>query len=212
MTAYERANEFREIVYNDHNKSVRCLEYIDKYDNFYDTFSSGGFSALILACANGLELVAYKLIDRGAKVNIKCSSGHTPLSVAIRYGNMSQPQYTNLIRTLIKNGADVSTIQYEKSILLYALLKFVDREIVMMLIEAGADYVDAFDKIKQIKLTRYNNIDDKYICELIEYIKDRYRKQIILTIDDTSPDNQLFKSFRTTYVSGVINIITNFIL
>ncbi|AYV79380.1 MAG: hypothetical protein Faunusvirus11_19 [Faunusvirus sp.] len=203
MTAYERANEFRKIIYDRGNtrtygeQMTCCTEYIEKYNDFYDTLSEGGYNALMLACSNGFECIVHKLIEHGANVNITTAAGDTPLIIALR-----TRQNIDLIQLLIERGADVTTKTENGTVLQIAYNNNTSDTVMIMLIETGADFTDIMD------ILRY----DRYDYDLREYIRDKYRKQIMSTVDDVSADNQLSTSFRTTYVPEILGMMTDYIV
>ncbi len=96
---------------------------------------------LFLACRFGKEEVALLLVERGARINVRCDpeSGETPLSYACR----GRP---GLVRALIKAGADVNESicdvrgEIKRPIHMAACSMSLDGpEVIEVLIELGAD-------------------------------------------------------------------------
>ncbi|AYV79478.1 MAG: hypothetical protein Faunusvirus16_12 [Faunusvirus sp.] len=104
-----------------------------------------------------------------------------------------------LIIEFIRKGVDVNhKSQYGASALTAACVYDDYEDIVIMLIKAGAYFVDIIDThiYKHEKTKRY--------------IREMYRQHIILVIN--SGDNAIAGSFKKTYVSGIIDMISEFII
>ncbi|AYV79103.1 MAG: hypothetical protein Faunusvirus2_50 [Faunusvirus sp.] len=144
---------------------TNCIEYIDKYNDFYnivhDRWHSLMYAIWYKSNYEHNNNVITELIQRGANINFKSPSGKTPLSLACDYG-----------------CTDVAII----------------------LVKAGADFVDVIDT----HIIFYNH------QQVIQCIRNVYRERIISVIN--TGDNAIAISFKTTYVSGIINMISEFII
>ncbi|AYV79673.1 MAG: hypothetical protein Faunusvirus35_12, partial [Faunusvirus sp.] len=111
-------------------------------------------------------------------------------------------QYENIVTELIRMGANVNYKSVGNKTVLTLSCIYRRENIIIILIEAGALFVEFID----------SHIV-KYSCyQVIQYIRNVYRKQIISVIDDGSTNNAMAVSFKTTYVSGIIDIISEFII
>ncbi|MHC9539290.1 MAG: ankyrin repeat domain-containing protein [Vulcanimicrobiota bacterium] len=97
-----------------------------------------GYMPLHYAARYGQVKAVEYLIQRGAKVNGRCSYGGTPLSMAAEKG------YTEVVRLLIANGADVHIKSHDNTPL-HNAVNFGHREAAEILIDSGAD-INARDR------------------------------------------------------------------
>ncbi|AYV79664.1 MAG: hypothetical protein Faunusvirus35_3 [Faunusvirus sp.] len=145
---------------------TKCIEYINKYNDFYDTPLSG-WSSIMYATLYRRTDVIKELILKGVNINNKTPIGETALYIACLYNS---------------DG------------------------IAITLIDAGADFVDTID----------TGILDHYSPRISQYIRNIYQQQIISVVNaertDSMDNNALATSFRTTYVPGVIDMISEFII
>ena len=158
-------------------------------------------TALHIASRIGLENIAKILIDNGANVNEKDSSGKTPLREACYYGDKET------IRLFLEHGADIS---YEESI--YRILKEpVDNgntEVVELLLENGAkellEYKDT--KYGLVEMAIKNGYTD--IVELLDGDAEqisRSKKQGTYSIIVTSSESvKKFLEFREISYDGIL--------
>lgn len=128
---------------NDRLTIKTLLEYVDK--NILDT--SNEFrekqpynlkkTPIVLACENGLLVIAEELLNAGSSVNMDDKFG-TPLTVACNY------KYLDIVKLLIERGADVNQICGSDSPLM-AACRNMNRnnserlELIEYLIKHGAD-------------------------------------------------------------------------
>ncbi|AYV79067.1 MAG: hypothetical protein Faunusvirus2_14 [Faunusvirus sp.] len=170
-----------------------CIEYIDKHKDFYNTVCT--WSPLAYACYNGLEQVADKLIDVGADVNLYCFDKYTPLILTCMTGQIS------LVKKLIEAGADVNMRSESGcAALSYVMRHATNSQIAILLIEAGAEFVERIDHYISIS------------APVVIYIRSIYKKHILSVINDNDDDNAIATSFRTTYVPELVDMICEFIL
>ncbi|AYV79672.1 MAG: hypothetical protein Faunusvirus35_11 [Faunusvirus sp.] len=108
----------------------------------------------------------------------------------------------NTVIELIRKGANVNYKSLGGSTCLELICIYKYENLAIILIEAGAIFVNIIDS----HIVKYN-------CnQVIQHIKNVYRKQIISVIDSESTDNALAVSFKTVYVAGIIDIISEFII
>jgi ankyrin repeat protein len=79
------------------------------------------------------RLIARRLIDAGAQIDLKNHWGRTPLLLAAHNGD------SELVRALIDAGADINTEDNEQETVLMYAVEVGHEDIVEMLIAAGAD-------------------------------------------------------------------------
>lgn len=87
---------------------------------------------LTVACAHSLEPIAHRLIAKGANVNAVNESGSTPLLQASR----AMP---SVVDELLKHGADPNVASKLGNTPLLMACKYLNEEIALQLIDAGAD-------------------------------------------------------------------------
>ncbi|AYV79096.1 MAG: hypothetical protein Faunusvirus2_43 [Faunusvirus sp.] len=132
----------------------------------------------------------------------------TPLMYAIFYRKI------NVISKLIHKGADINYRTVYNRMPLMIACEYGTTEIVIMLIKAGAYFVghagheghEGHADILDTHIVKYNHF------KIMQYIRDVYRQHIISVINDDISDNALAVSFRTTYASGVVDMISEFII
>ncbi|AYV79104.1 MAG: hypothetical protein Faunusvirus2_51 [Faunusvirus sp.] len=162
MTATALIHAGRFITLTCSENSTKCIEYINRYDDFYN-ISIAGWTPLMYSICEHIDVMAI-LIQKGVNVNYKSQGGINTLTLACIHG-------------------------YE------------DKAI--MLIKAGIDFVDLIDT--HIVKFGYQQV---MLC-----IRNVYQQCITSTInDDDACDNAIATSFKTTYVSGIINMIGEFII
>ncbi|AYV79086.1 MAG: hypothetical protein Faunusvirus2_33 [Faunusvirus sp.] len=200
--AIEHSIEFAHLVRD--QDDAKCVEYIDKYDDFYDIVWSKIWGSLrtplLYACYYSLEQTALKLIHRVKDINFTFPEHFTPLMCACcYYGN------ENTVAELVRKGADINAkcLHYSALSLAYSYNK---EHAAITLIKAGAEFAD----IINTDSTRYGN------KQINQCIRDKYQQLILSIIDtertDESDDNAMAVSFRTTYAVGVVGIISDFII
>jgi ankyrin repeat protein len=111
---------------------------------------------------NNIDIVN-DLIEKGVNVNAKNEIERSALLIAItKKLYVEKKNYTDIIKLLIKSGADVNEIDRHKvSLLMKAIENDNDKDIIDILIKAGAD-VNKLDKYNNTALmisSRRNNID-----------------------------------------------------
>ncbi|AYV79118.1 MAG: hypothetical protein Faunusvirus2_65 [Faunusvirus sp.] len=194
-TAIEHAQEFARLLRT--RDETKCIKYIDEYNDFYDIAVNKDrnslYTPLTFACFYGLKQVALKLIHAGANVNL-VSKIYTPLYCACGYYGDN-----NIVTELIRQGVDIN-YKYKKCSPLLLALTFEKLDIIITLIKAGANFLDIIDK------------HDHLTQKIMLCIRDAYRLRIKSVIDDNTNDNAMAISFKTIYVSGIIDIISKFII
>lgn len=107
-------------------------------------------AALLAAIQSGDMNAAKAAIDAGADVNVRDSSGITPLMLAAKghRPNEKSPEATDhpdVVRLLLANGANVNATADSGFQALFWAARYGHAEVVKVLIESGAD-VNAKDK------------------------------------------------------------------
>ncbi|AYV79369.1 MAG: hypothetical protein Faunusvirus11_8 [Faunusvirus sp.] len=181
---------------------------------------------LMYACIDQEPVSAMELINRGDDLDMKDSLGHTAIIYACMHdckGNM-----TNVAKAMINKGCKL-----DETALMLAIDCFDDDEIALLMIERGAD-IYAKDECghtalnhawlhgkKQVAAAIISRYDVGIICwtwlgkdvTSQKYIYDKYHEIIVQCINNSDVNNNaLAKSFEHTYVSGIIDMICNFIV
>ncbi|AYV79092.1 MAG: hypothetical protein Faunusvirus2_39 [Faunusvirus sp.] len=111
----------------------------------------------------------------------------------------------NIVKELILKGANVNYKNSEGTTALYIACRYGHEDIAIILIKAGAYFVNILDELDGYGI--------EYSCQqVIQYLRDLYRQQIISIINDDKDDNTMAISFRTTYAVEVVDIISEFII
>ena len=186
----------------DDRKEKECIEYINDHNDFYDTEvqyrchdAIYDTTPLNWTCYCGITKVAIKLIEYGADINRQEPYyNYTPLM------NACMRERGDLVVELIKRGAKINIVNdLNQTALILSLGTYRRSHIAIELIQAGADIIN------------YENHIDKY-RQIDKEVRQIYRSEIIDAMNDQSSDNIMATSFRKTYVSGVIDMICEFIL
>ncbi|AYV79368.1 MAG: hypothetical protein Faunusvirus11_7 [Faunusvirus sp.] len=233
-----RRNDFINLLWLQDEQ--KCLEYIDKYDDFYSAISDihPHKNMLQLACECRLKRVAIALIDKKCDLTHQTTAGYTALLYASIYG------LTDVVTHIIDNSQDTvtrSTSGVPDIIYLCCIkdtnnvIKMIDKGydiyckpgyslfttaisnenecIVKKLIDIDLDFIDQFTTYCakfDTQPVMYDNIA-KYCCG--KY--DDYKREIIATMNDTSPTNKsnaLYQSFHTTYAVDLVDVICDFLI
>lgn len=172
-------------------------------------FQTKDGTLLIEACYQGNEIVANKLIEKGANVNLLNDNGDSALTWAV-YNGMK-----NTITKLIAANADVNILDNDGDTpLLLACVyygnsysKEISEESAIELLEAGADFnfftSNGRSVIASIRKNNKNNV--------LNHIKFMHLREFVESVNSQS--NIIGKCFNST--SGdlnVLDIITSFIL
>jgi ankyrin repeat protein len=100
-----------------------------------DIYAEDGFTALGLACYFGQFEVARYLVLKGADVNLPSNNGFNVFPIhSAAAGN-----YTNVVRMLVDNGAQVNVKQQAGSTPLHSAAQNGNLEMLILLLEQGAD-------------------------------------------------------------------------
>jgi ankyrin repeat protein len=111
-------------------------------------------------------------------------------------------KHKNTVTELIRKGADINYKSLGGHTSLALSCRYRQQDLAIILLEAGAIFVDIIDS----HIVKHN-------CnQVIQYIRSVYRQRIISVINNESSDNALAASFKTTYVSGIIGMISEFII
>ncbi|XP_052655912.1 ankyrin repeat domain-containing protein 22 isoform X1 [Harpia harpyja] len=145
---------------NDFNEVQLLLERNSNYLNIQDSF--GGDTPLICACKQGNNRIVSYLLNRNADVNLRNKKDRTCLHYAVRkrftfldyvliiilmpvmllgYLLMvsKTKQNENLIKMLLRAGADVNATDFSGSTALHYACKMKNQAVIPLLLEAHAD-------------------------------------------------------------------------
>ncbi|XP_052655914.1 ankyrin repeat domain-containing protein 22 isoform X3 [Harpia harpyja] len=109
---------------NDFNEVQLLLERNSNYLNIQDSF--GGDTPLICACKQGNNRIVSYLLNRNADVNLRNKVSKTK-------------QNENLIKMLLRAGADVNATDFSGSTALHYACKMKNQAVIPLLLEAHAD-------------------------------------------------------------------------
>ncbi|AYV79414.1 MAG: hypothetical protein Faunusvirus13_7 [Faunusvirus sp.] len=159
---------------------IGCLEYIDKYDDFYDAVMNNYCrqNMLQLTCTYKLTKVAIALIDRKCDLTHQNSDGFSALMYANYYGLLNVTKY------IIDKCTDYTTrtTRYGLSEMMY-LCNNRDATNVIKMIDRGYDIY-------------YKNVDDRSLFTTATKFYFR-NEQIIKKLIDI--DTNFIKEFNTIY-------------
>ncbi|AYV79424.1 MAG: hypothetical protein Faunusvirus13_17 [Faunusvirus sp.] len=235
-----KCNEFVRLVRIQNEKD--CLEYIAKYDGFYDATVDmhDRMNMLQLACTYKLDQLAIALIDKKCNLTHQDNGGFTALAYA------SYHDLTHVVTYIIDKLTDrtTRTTLYLQSEMMYlcdcsrdtkSVIKMIDcgydiyyknhrneslftvaincraGEIIIKLIDIDTDFIKEFNTLytnPKCKKNKFHHNITKYCVG--KY--DAYKCEIIATMNDASPTNMLYQSFRTIYAVKLVDIICDFIL
>ncbi|AYV79617.1 MAG: hypothetical protein Faunusvirus29_6 [Faunusvirus sp.] len=218
--AQHHAEYFYELLCKSSNEST-CIKYINRFKDFYDIeVNNYGRSALSNSIIYASDKVVYRLIERGADVNISDKYGDTPIIWAVVYNRY------DVVKHLVEAGAEINHGIQCVSVLSYALCNGYT-EIAKYLIDNGSDFsVLCYEsnKIENSKdrydtsATSYENFCKhnqrrfKIYPEALNHIKMRYKQSIHNIINDKSVNNVMARCFATTYVPQLVDVICEFII
>ncbi|AYV79531.1 MAG: hypothetical protein Faunusvirus20_14 [Faunusvirus sp.] len=131
----------------------------------------------------GLPDVATILIDKMANINAQVGNGMSALTLAITC------RYYDVAKQLIDCGADLWPT-------LIHLVPRVDIGDNKLFYNINNDVINIYQGNKMI----------------LNYIRVKYRNKIKCIASESHNDNALYQSFQTTYVVGIIDLITDYIL
>lgn len=109
------AGAFIAAVRNDDRVTVEAYINSSGYMNYRELDGKDGesydkgYTALLIASRHNKIDMAQLLIDRGAIVDLKCSTGLTALHVAIKEGHL------DMVRLLVEKGAELTQLKNKKS-------------------------------------------------------------------------------------------------
>ncbi len=113
----------------------KVVDLVAAQPNTIDDYTADGFTALGLACYFGQYEVAKYLIQEGADVNQPSQNGFNVYPIhSAAAGN-----YTDILRLLIENGAQVNVKQQAGSTPLHAAAQYGNLDMLIILLEHGAD-------------------------------------------------------------------------
>ncbi|AYV79584.1 MAG: hypothetical protein Faunusvirus25_2 [Faunusvirus sp.] len=231
-------DKFMKLVqFNNENK---CIEYINKYDDFYNAIyrNNSHPNMLQLACAYRMDNVAIALIDKKCDLTYQDIDGYTAMMIASCFG------LKNVVAYIINNSTDIitRTLQDGESEILYLhhkqdvdnIIRMIDRgyniyhetvdnrtlftsalsceseRVVKKLIDIDTDFIEEFEMLYYL-----DHMGGKFCNNIAKYCVDKYdgyKHEIIAAMNDTSPTNILYQSFRNTYAVELVDIICDFIL
>ncbi|AYV79592.1 MAG: hypothetical protein Faunusvirus25_10 [Faunusvirus sp.] len=232
-------DEFMKLVYTrDEN---RCIEYIKKYDDFYDTIVDGYTAQNILqfVCVRRLNRTAMALIDQNCDLTHQNAWGTTALMFASchelndvvihiidklmntetrnsAYGTSEMMYLCNSkdvenVIKMIDRGYDIYYKNDMKGSLLTRAIIRKVEKVAMKLIDIDTNFIDEFN-------ISYHNLEltkDAFYYDIIKYCackRDTIKREIIATMDDASPANALYQSFHTTYAVELVDVICDYII
>jgi ankyrin repeat protein len=100
-----------------------------------DAYAEDGFTSLGLSCYFGQSEVARYLVLKGANVNLSSNNGFNVFPIhSAAAGN-----YTEIVRMLIENGAQVNVKQQAGSTPLHSAAQNGNLEMLILLLENGAE-------------------------------------------------------------------------
>ncbi|AYV79591.1 MAG: hypothetical protein Faunusvirus25_9 [Faunusvirus sp.] len=234
----QHKHEFIELVHT--RDEDKCIEYIKKYNDFYNAIVGGytGLNILQYVCSYNLNRVAMALIDQNCNLTYQNSCGSTAMMYA------SCNKLNDVVTHIIDKSMDIKTrTAYGVSEMMYICdqwdventIKMIDRgydiylkdgtnrtlftraiirnlkKVVMKLIDIDTNFIDEFN----ISYRNSGHIKDEFYRDIIKYCADKrasYKDTIIATMDDASPTNALYNSFHTTYAVGLVDVICDFII
>ncbi|AYV79364.1 MAG: hypothetical protein Faunusvirus11_3 [Faunusvirus sp.] len=174
-----------------------------------------GQTALIYAYNSGLQDVVTHIIDKSRDTVTRCimmndlsfysSLSYSEMMYICAYNNKYST--THIIK-MIDRGYDIHYNNSDISLLTIAIQ--TNEQIVKKLIDIDVDYVEWFDTY-----CRKHNFKRQIYCNIRKYSHDRYddyKGAVIAAMNDTSPTNALYQSFRNTYAVELVDIICDFIL
>ncbi|XP_074882110.1 ankyrin repeat domain-containing protein 22 isoform X3 [Buteo buteo] len=109
---------------NDFNEVQLLLERNSNYLNIQDSF--GGDTPLICACKQGNNRIVSYLLNRNADVNLRNKVSKTK-------------QNENLIKMLLRAGADVNATDFSGNTALHYACEMKNQAVIPLLLEAHAD-------------------------------------------------------------------------
>ncbi|AYV79084.1 MAG: hypothetical protein Faunusvirus2_31 [Faunusvirus sp.] len=199
--AVEHSTTFIELL--SQRDETAYLKYMEDHQDFYNIPNVYGWTPLKSACYYDLKNIVFKLLDKNVDINLEIDTYvRTTLMYAVTHCNSN-----DILIELIRRGANVNyKNRHDESALVVALLLTMYAEKAIILIRAGAEFIDLIDD----HIVKYNN------HKVMKYIRNIYQQKIIAVIDaertDKSDDNAMATSFRTTYAVGVVDIISEFII
>ncbi|AYV79852.1 MAG: hypothetical protein Faunusvirus64_5 [Faunusvirus sp.] len=172
---------------------------------------NNGHSALIYASSYGLKTVVTHIINNRIEPASQYKSTINKISEMMYLTNGED---TNNVGNMIDKGYDVYyeyTDPFNRTIsLLSTAIAKNNGCIIKKLIDIDIDFIEKFNKYcnkNEVNSNLYNYVKtycvDKY---------DGYKNTIIAAMNDASPTNALYQSFRATYAVELVDVICDFIL
>ncbi|AYV79848.1 MAG: hypothetical protein Faunusvirus64_1 [Faunusvirus sp.] len=219
-----------------------CLLYIAKYDDFYDAVVDDDEeeNMLQLACIYRLDRVAIALINKKCDLIYQDKFDITALMTASHYGlknivahiidnltdittrktcyGKSEIMYLcgtkdegNIIK-MIDRGYDIYYKNDKYGSLFTEAIGYKLSKVIKKMIDIDTDFANQFNT--QYSRSKYK-IRSYFYNTIVKYINDKhdtYKHEIITTMNEASPTNALYQSFRNTYAVGLVDVICDFIL
>ncbi|AYV79263.1 MAG: hypothetical protein Faunusvirus7_11 [Faunusvirus sp.] len=205
MTALQHAKHFCGLA--DASDDDECHKYVTLYNDFYNIATYHGdwkMSPFLYACYRRLPSTITAMIRLGdIDINISDTQQWNGLMFAC------VAEDTTLITALIRHGINVNAKNHLDRDALMMSCNVNNWHNAMILVNAGANYVDSIDTINEKDIYKNDPINKN---KLIKYIRDDYRKIVVATMADDSKTNIFAASFKTTYVPQLANIIAEFII
>ncbi|AYV79533.1 MAG: hypothetical protein Faunusvirus20_16 [Faunusvirus sp.] len=200
MIAQEHVFEFIDLVKT--GDEVRCIDYIDKYTDFYNTevYTStfvyvSKSVPLMIASRAGLDKVVAKLLAKNVDVNYREQYGWNTLLYACRDG------FKSIVCMLLDGGINVHSKSDYGYTALHIAMIYSKYDIAVEIVKRDGDTVN---------INAYNHAHE--LKDLVNKMKNIYQTEIFNIIEDKSSDNIMAMSFRKTYVPQIVNMICEYML
>ncbi|AYV79699.1 MAG: hypothetical protein Faunusvirus39_8 [Faunusvirus sp.] len=210
------------------NRISHALTLINSHNDIYKAgykcgAATGRFDSLIYSVIYSRHEIALALINKHVYLDSYYRNGQTALHYACKHHEM------NIACALIKNGANVNLADSYKYTPLSWICIYddIDIAIAIAMIDKGANVnlkdennnspfsIVCKKQKRNYDLIIYMIIHDADVTALNgnirQHVFKQYQQRVLDTINN-SDDNPLKRSFRTTYVTGIIDLICDFIL
>ena len=175
--------------------------------------NKNGFTALMYASCYALKNVAMYIIDNMADTTTRKIYNGISEMMYICFD-----PYVDCVIRMIDRGYDIYYKTDDNETLFTKTVFQQMEQVVKKLIDIDTNFIDEFSAL-------YNNnppyvkdkfyIKDKFYDNIVKYCHDKYsdyKREIISAMNDTTPTNALYQSFRNTYAVELVDVICDFIL